>query len=117
MDNQTADISHPVRDAFQQWGHKTSVAATSAYVALPIITASTLAYAHETAQSDQICVDKSQAMIGSALGAVIAGFAGATGVAVLRNKYHWSTRKIMALGLGIAAVGVGLLYTRELLYH
>ena len=46
------DISHPVRDAFQQWGHRASVAATSAYVALPVLMASapSVAYGHETGQ-------------------------------------------------------------------
>lgn len=48
----SSDISHPVRDAFQEWGHKACVAATSLYVALPVLMASapSVAYAHETGE-------------------------------------------------------------------
>lgn len=47
------DISHPVRDAFQELGHKARVAATSAYVALPVLMASapSVAYGHETGEA------------------------------------------------------------------
>ena len=47
-----SDISNPVRDAFQELGHKARVAATSAYVALPVLMASapSVAYGHETGQ-------------------------------------------------------------------
>jgi len=45
-----SDISNPVRDAFQELGHKARVAATSAYVALPVLMASASAYGHETGQ-------------------------------------------------------------------
>ncbi len=46
------DISHPVLDAFQELGHRARVAATSVYVALPVLMASapSVAYGHETGQ-------------------------------------------------------------------
>src|SRR3989338_1521296 len=49
----TDDISHPVRDAFQELRHQASVAATSGYVALPILMASSLAYGHETGEAHE----------------------------------------------------------------
>ncbi|MDO8643108.1 MAG: hypothetical protein Q7R76_06040 [Candidatus Woesearchaeota archaeon] len=49
----TTDISHPVRNAFQELGHRARVAATSAYVALPFLMASvpSVAYGHETGEA------------------------------------------------------------------
>ncbi len=50
MEQPSNDISHPVCDAFLELGHKAAVAATSAYVALPVLMANapSVAYGHET---------------------------------------------------------------------
>lgn len=51
MEQLSNDISHPVRDAFLELGHKAKTAAVGAYVTLPVLMASAPAYGHETGQA------------------------------------------------------------------
>lgn len=52
MEKLSNDISHPVRDAFLELGHRAKTVAVGAYVALPILMASapSVAYGHETGE-------------------------------------------------------------------
>lgn len=66
----TDDISHPVQSGFREWGHKAKVAATSAYVALPILMASapSVAYGHETGQPHTHIIGDHWVAVGIAAG-------------------------------------------------